>query len=712
MSRRVVFFLFLVLCLALGAVVSGQSLGPPDPAEARIRMPGTQPGQLTVAITDATTCRSCHEDDDAAKPVPMWRGSMMSQAAKDPLFWAALTVAAQDSIWLEGSAEGADICLRCHMPAGWLGGRSEPTNGSAMIGADFDGVTCEFCHRMVDPFFQDTYDRNRECLAPGCDWDTYWDEATALSESAAMSTKSSDEMVASHITYFDGDPFYGMDHRPLSADYTESASGQYFVADTTDRRASFADAGGMGGPPHSVLYSRYHKSRYFCATCHDVSNPFLANRGHETDDPLPTESESAFAYAHAERTFSEFMLSDFGVDGGAPGTGAFAPSLFTTSRAGNLIASCQDCHMPDVSGRACVITSSSIYRPDDSVEHPTSGAPSHDLTGANVWMSEILASTKPLSANYDPTNETLLDQGPSVLTLDLEAGIDVGHEELLAGAQRALINLQQAATIEGLTWDEETETVRFRVVNHTGHKLISGYPEGRRMWVNIRLYDGGKLVHEVNPYDDIEDTLRGLPQRPGGPFLGAGQSYEDSLVYEAQLASSLTGEAHSQHFLLSDSRVKDNRIPPRGFRVAEAAARLAEPVWMGLSDPNYFTSAEYAGGYDEVELVLPEGGVNTTRVEVRLFYQTTSREYIEFLRDEINGTGTLTLTDPPPGGGATSYIVQSDPFFDQLEAWGNTIWNLWSHNRDDPGAAPILMVESAWEGLFADGFESGDTTAW
>ena len=26
-----------------------------------------------------------------------------------------------------------------------------------------------------------------------------------------------------------------------------------------------------------MLYSRYHKSRYFCATCHDVSNAVLAN---------------------------------------------------------------------------------------------------------------------------------------------------------------------------------------------------------------------------------------------------------------------------------------------------------------------------------------------------------------------------------------------------------------------------------------------------
>jgi hypothetical protein len=82
-------------------------------------------------------------------------------------------------------------------------------------------------------------------------------------------------------------------------------------------------------------------------------------------------------------------------------------------------------------------------------------------------------------------------------------------------------------------------------------------------------------------------------------------------------------------------------------------------------------------------------------VEVNLYYQTTSREYIEFLRDEINGTGNLTLTDPGAGGGP-AYIVQTDPFFAQLKAWGDTIWNLWTHNMNVDGAAPFLMTQATF----------------
>ena len=47
-----------------------------------------------------------------------------------------------------------------------------------------------------------------------------------------------------------------------------------------------------------------------------------------------------------------------------------------------------------------------------------------------------------------------------------------------------------------------------RVVNLTGHKLPTGYPEGRRMWVNVKVWDGGALVHEVNPYDTTFGSLK------------------------------------------------------------------------------------------------------------------------------------------------------------------------------------------------------------
>lgn len=79
-------------------------------------------------------------------------------------------------------------------------------------------------------------------------------------------------------------------------------------------------------------------------------------------------------------------------------------------------------------------------------------------------------------------------------------------------------------------------------------------------------------------------------------------------------------------------------------------------------------------------------------MEVNLYYQTTSREYIEFLRDEINGTAE-TLTGTGAGGDAP-YLVQTDPFFSSLKAWGDTIWQLWLHNMTTDGAAPVRIAQA------------------
>ena len=52
------------------------------------------------------------------------------------------------------------------------------------------------------------------------------------------------------------------------------------------------------------------------------------------------------------------------------------------------------------------------------------------------------------------------------------------------------------------------------------------------------------------------------------------------------MASTHTGEDHTFHFALATSRAKDNRIPPKGFRIGEAAARLARRHLRDLRLPD------------------------------------------------------------------------------------------------------------------------------
>ena len=656
-----------------------------------VRMPGTQPGN-GVSIESPGRCLNCHSGYDAAvEPGSHWAGSMMSQSARDPLFWAAVTVALQDSIWALGRPNAGDLCLRCHSPGGWSGHRSDPPNGSALRAEDFDGVQCDACHRMVDPFFESTSQGVREGAGiPG-----YWDETNATtpgSASAALTTRDRDEAEAAALLFFNGTALYDdATWQPWPPNWIENGGGQFVIAGATDKRASFADANGR----HGQLYSRYHKSRFFCSSCHDVSNPVFSNLPFDGTPPgdgateLPSEQRPAYSYGHVERTFSEFRLSDYGTGAGAPGIGPYDPSVFATSHPANVIATCQDCHLPDGVG-AGADKSNAVLRPDDSLEHPRSGVPIHDLAGGNLLVSFILASTSPSSPVYDPLNENLLSQGPSLLTLDLSAGVPQDAAALLNGVNRCFSNLQRAAAIEDLSYEPTTGALALRVQNHTAHKLISGYPEGRRMWLNVRAYAGTTLIWELNPYSDTQDTLKGLPDSPNSPPLGAQEVHDDGLVYEVRAGSSLTGESHTFHMALATEREKDNRIPPMGFRIGEAAARHCEPVMDGSPAPNLFTPEEYAGGYDDVQIAGPTGADS---VVVRLYYQTTSREFVEFLRDEIDGTGS-SLSSPTPSGEPAAYVAQTDPFFSALSAWGQTIWQLWDNNRGVPGAAPVLMAEA------------------
>jgi hypothetical protein len=109
---------------------------------------------------------------------------------------------------------------------------------------------------------------------------------------------------------------------------------------------------------------------------------------------------------------------------------------------------------------------------------------------------------------------------------------------------------------------------------------------------------------------------------------------EDVKIYQVKpglspgLADALSLPAGpSFHFVLNDSVYGDNRIPPRGFTNAAFEALQMPPVAYSYADAQYWDDTFYA---------LPNTAKN---VSVRLYYQTVSKEYVEFLQDE-NETNT------------------------------------------------------------------------
>ena len=550
--------------------------------------PGTQPNTLTDTIAVPESCTSCHRGYSAQVPQPNdyepwtgWQGSMMAQAGRDPVFYAALDIANADA------ANAGEFCLRCHLPRAWANGRIQ--NGTIDLSADpselahdLEGVQCEICHRMVDPQY----------TAPN--------PARDLGILAALTSTV-------HIT-------------------TGNAA---MILDPEDyRRGPFDLTADWSFDPHTAvsakgtLQSPYHQESALCGTCHDISNPALSWNGTEyalnaTDTPF-TDTSKMFPI---ERTFSEWRLSQYNTPGGV-----YAPQF-----GGNKsnVSTCQDCHMRDVTGKGAAFFGNATDAP------LRTDLPMHDLTGANTWVPQIIPQHPVFSATFtnEPARVAALNQGIT----------------------RARTMLQNAASLT-TQFDPDTHQLTVRVINNTGHKLPTGYPEGRRMWLQVQGYNStGDPIYLSGAYNNATGELALAP---------------DTHIYETKhgvtgTVASLIGESAGTstfHFVLNNIILKDNRIPPRGFDYDAFRAVGAEPRTNGQPDPTLYANGQY---WDEVTYTLPNDVVVG---KVRLLYQTSSKEYIEFLRDENPNSGNPNNN-------------------------GQILYNLWNNSTK---SGPELMVEAGF----------------
>jgi len=397
----------------------------------------------------------------------------------------------------------------------------------------------------------------------------------------------------------------------------------------------------------------------------------------------PVDGKAAFnnlpyQYGVVERTFSEFksgLLSQMLVSSYASlpaDLKAGAIKAAFDSANGNYADgtpryfSCQTCHLRAVTGQGANKTGVPL-RTD---------LPLHDMTGGNYWMPDAIL--------YQNSQGTLR-LGGGLTTVQIDA--------LNAGKSRAQQQLQLAASlfVSGNT---------LKITNLTGHKLISGYPEGRRMWLNVKWYDSGNtLLREDGKYGPLAVSTPGVPsqvntilnladpntkiyeahyamtQEWANQLLALGYSQSLPLSFDrvtgtvdytlGQLAAQAPGTYHETfHFVLNNTVAKDNRIPPYGMSYDEARKRNALPVPAGqYGNPGAGGTYNY---WDTITLNPPAGAVYAT---INLLYQPTSWEYIQFLYLANNRQNAFL----------------ADEGTNLLQAWLNTGM-----------AAPYVMASATW----------------
>lgn len=666
-----------------------------DVVPAEIELPGTQPNEVSN-LESPDRCDNCHAGyntaDPEAEPATGWRGSAMGNASRDPVFWATMAVAEQD---FDGSG---DLCIRCHSTSGWYGGHSTPTDGSGIPAGDDNGVDCDTCHTMTNP-------DNSDPILQG------------IMHAPYIANCSDDPITPNGSCSDSGEGYFG--------------SGMLSLWAGSDKLGPYVDADAR----HQFQQSRFHRDVDFCGSCHDVSNSAVGDlapgNGAQVGAPHvissqdfhggvpnlggPVEEKAAFnnppyAYGVVERTFSEYKASAFPTtrvsafdslpaDLKTPG-GSIEVTYQASLVAGQggdyadgtpRFFSCQSCHM----------------RPTTSAGANKNGVqvrtdlPRHDLTGGNYWIGDIIKY-------QDSRNHLRLGGGLSATQID---AID-------RGSVRAGNHLTQAATLQ-------VNGNNLRVTNLTGHKLISGYPEGRRMWLNVKWYDSNnELLREDGAYGPIGVSVA---NPAGGPDVEVASIVDlngtNTRIYEAhyaitqdwaerllavgkpasmplsfdrasgavtmtlgELAAQPAGSHHDTfHFVLNNYVSMDNRIPPYGMRYDTAVQRNTLPV-----PASQYGNPGAAGSYDYFDNVALNPPVGASRASIDLLYQGTSWEYIQFLYLANNGQN--------------AFLAQEG--VNMLEAWLNTGM-----------AQPYVMASASWtappplpaiSGIWSADFSEGD----
>jgi hypothetical protein len=251
-----------------------------------------------------------------------------------------------------------------------------------------------------------------------------------------------------------------------------------------------------------------------------------------------------------------------------------------------------------------------------------------------------------------------------VLDLILEHQADdptVDPALILPSRARSVSMLRRSATLDLV---QEGAELVVRVTNQSGHKLPTGHIEGRRVWIHVRFFAAaGALAGEHGHYDMAEAHLDEASTTVFEMHVGLSDD-----------AAAATGfpPGITTHMALADTIVKDNRIPPRGFTNAAFEAGGAPPVGTVYADGQYWSDSRFA---------VPVGAV---RAEAEIYYQNTPRHYIDALRD-----GNTT------------------------DNWGQTLHDLWTATgRGAPIEIARRGIPLGVEGVFADSFESGYTSAW
>jgi|GEM_PF-558385 len=654
--------------------------------------PGTQPQELGNITFPApynvfefvVTCGACHGGtvDQNAAHFGNWAGSNMASAARDPVFRANQIIVNNQIKAATGKDGAGNMCFRCHSPNAWLSGRTDPAfngsgDGSQMIqsvlaSTDHEGISCEACHRATgnvtmkridllpsDPAWNmmagiDDWPHTGAPFPSGPlaglpfgDATLQYNDGMTYGGKYAGSVSLSFSDLPIFGTYYTGQTYGIYPDGWLNA-LGQDISGQVVVnADDTTPVHFEAPIGpplkGGVGPgydyqaqaisiEHPTYKNDFIRSSEFCGSCHDLTVPVL-NHG------MPEQ-----------RTYTEWKFSAFG---------KFSSNGVAT---GPNSKRCQDCHMPTLKHEYSDTTRISM-NPDPTLtgffpygkdRNPNGGTTFHKMAGANRDLPQMMKLLYPevdLEVIGAPTGkDTRLFPG---MMSDRSAAWNRTTRD-------TEVTLAEAAGVEILGITEVTPgnyEAQVKVTNNSGHRIPTGYPDGRRLWIAFSVRNGTTTLYESGYYDQAcvelyNDSSKTAFARARGPVID--QAQNAVMVYEKRTGKGNGDGTYAMSVsLLNEQVVFDNRIPPKGYtRNDYFAAGTGFTTYSGaneaavtpVDDPNRYPDGQ---NWDVVtyRFTAPQGLSATLTARAELYWQTHTREFMEFLK--TSDTSSYAPEGPP-----------------------------------------------------------------
>ena len=368
--------------------------------------------------------------------------------------------------------------------------------------------------------------------------------------------------------------------------------------------------------------SRLARDSVSCTLCHQITprnfgSPSLFTGGFVIDTSIPIESRPLFGPFAPDTALQRVMHSATGFQQREgqhirqSDLCASCHTLYTTARGPNgealgrfpeqvpfqewqhsayaQSASCQSCHRPPSAGAAPIAS---------VLGQPREGTRSHTFIGGNFFVLRMLDRFR------------------------AELGTEAPPAEMARSAKATLEHLADAAarlTIDRATIEGDRLVVDLTVQNLAGHKLPTAYPS-RRVWIRFLARDarGRTLLSSgaLLPSGAISGNANDESASAFEPHYGQITRGDQVQIYESILADAAgtvtTGLIRALRY------AKDNRVLPRGFDKATAAADIAVHG-EARDDP------DFTGGADRVryvvDLIPASGATGPFSVEAELLYQ-------------------------------------------------------------------------------------------